>query len=110
MPLSTGLEFTKIFVYTHGNTTYTDRTLEAQSPLGTAFSILDATVDFLYLGHDERFDMAVFDIDALGSLGTIKWEYHNGTAWIEFIPGSGRLTHDPDFETMGAAYLSGLEI
>ena len=104
MPLSTGLEFTKVFVYTHGNTTYTDRTLEAQSPLGTAFSILAATVDFLYLGHDERFDMAVFDIDALGSLGTIKWEYYNGSAWTEFIPGSGRLTHDPDFETMGAAY------
>ena len=104
MPLSTGLEFTKVFVYTHGNTTYTDRTLEAQSPLGTAFSILAATVDFLYLGHDERFDMAVFDINALGSLGTIKWEYYNGSAWTEFIPGSGRLTHDPDFETMGAAY------
>ena len=52
MPVSTGQEFTKVFVYTHGNTTYTDRTLEAQSPLGTAFSILAATVDFLYLGHD----------------------------------------------------------
>jgi len=104
MPLSTGLEFTKVYVYTHGNTTYTDRTLEAQSPLGTAFSILAATVDFLYLGHDERFDMAVFDIDAIGSLGTIKWEYYNGSAWTEFIPGSGRLTHDPDFATMGAAY------
>jgi len=104
MPLSTGLEFTKVFVYTHSNTTYTDRTLEAQSPLGTAFSILAATVDFLYLGHDERFDMAVFDIDGIGSLETIKWEYYNGTAWTEFIPGSGRLTHDPDFETMGAAY------
>ena len=108
MPISTGQEFTKVFVYTHNNTTYTDVTLEAQSPLGTAFTILAATADFLYLGHDEKFDMAIFDLDNVGSV-TPKWEYYDSVAndWEQFIPSSGRLSHDPDFGDMGTAYTFG---
>ena len=107
MPLSTGLEFTKILNWDGVGTAssdYTDVTLEAQSPAGTPFTIFNTAAHYLYLGHDEKFDMAVFDIDTIGSLGALTWEYYNGSAWIEFIPGSGRLTHDPDFETMGLGY------
>ena len=41
MPLYSGLEFTKIFAF-DGSSTYTDVTLEAQSPAGTSFTVLGA--------------------------------------------------------------------
>ena len=103
MPVSTGLEFTKIFSWDGGGLTaphYTDVTLEAQSPMGTAFTILNTTSHYLYLGHDEKFDMAVFDIDVGAGLGELTWQYFS-TTWTTFIPGSGRLTHDPDVGDIG---------
>jgi len=115
MPVSTGLEFTKIFNWDGVGTAssdYTDVTLEAQSPRGTSFVVLNTTTHYLYLGHDEKFDMAVFDIDIIGSLGELTWEYFNGS-WTRFIPGSARLTHDADFDDMGQPYafaLDGVEI
>ena len=107
MPLSTGLEFTKVLNWDGVGTAssdYTDVTLEAQSPAGTSFTIFNTAAHYLYLGHDEKFDMAVFDIDTIGSLGALTWEYYNGSAWTAFVPGSGRLTHDPDFDNMGSLY------
>ena len=95
MPTTIGLEFTKIFSF-DGSSTYTDVTLEAQSPAGTSFSILSTASHYLYLGHDERFDMAVFDVDTAGDVGELTWEYYNGSAWTRFMPGSGRFQLDPD--------------
>ena len=107
MPLYTGLEFTKIFnwdgVGTAGSD-YTDVTLEAQSPAGTSFTIFNTSAHYLYLGHDERFDMAVFDVDTNGALGALTWEYYNGSAWVQFIPGSGRMVHDPDQDDYQVPY------
>ena len=93
MPTTIGLEFTKIFNF-NGSSTYTDVTLEAQTPAGTSFTILNTAAHYLYLGHDERFDMAVFDVDVAGDLGELTWEYYNGSAWTRFIPGSGRVRLD----------------
>ena len=107
MPLSTGLEFTTVLNWDGVGTAssdYTDVTLEAQSPVGTSFTIFNTAAHYLYLGHTERFDMAVFDIDGAGSLGALTWEFYNGSAWTPFVPGSGRLTHDPDFDIMGETY------
>ena len=74
---------------------YTDVTLESQSPAGTSFTIFDSTSHHLYLGHASKFDMAIFDVDTAGSLGTLQYEYYNG-AWTEFIPASARYELDPD--------------
>jgi hypothetical protein len=93
MPTTIGLEFTKIYNF-NGSSTYTDVTLEAQSPAGTSFTLFNTAAHYLYLGHDERYDMAVFDLDVLGDLGALTWEYYNGSAWTEFIPGSGRIQLD----------------
>ena len=107
MPLYTGLEFTKIFnwdgVGTAGSD-YTDVTLEAQSPAGTSFTIFNTSAHYLYLGHDERFDMAVFDVDTNGVLGALTWEYYNGSAWTQFVPGSARMVHDPDVDDYESPY------
>ena len=99
MPLYTGQEFTKIFNWDGVGTAsgdYTEVTLEAQSPLGTSFTILNTAAHYLYLGHDERFDMAIFDVDVPAVIGALTWQYYNGSAWTTFVPASGRLVHDPD--------------
>ena len=106
MPTTIGLEFTKIFNWDGGGTTaphYTDVTLEAQSPVGTSFTILNTTSHYLYLGHDERFDMAIFDVDTAGDLGALTWQYHYGVTWTPFFPGSGRFQLDPD-DDFGSQY------
>ena len=101
MATSAGAEFTKVFAY--NGSSYTDVTLETQSPAGTAFSVLGGTSHFLYLGHSAKFDMAVFDVDTAGSIGALTWEFSNGTNWTEFVPASARLQVDPD-DNEGTAY------
>jgi len=93
MPSAASLFFDAVLTY--DGSSYTDVTLEAQSPAGTAFTILADTNDYLYLGHSERFDMAVFDLDTAGSYGALTWQYYNG-AWTTFIPASGRYQLDYD--------------
>ena len=99
MATTAGAVFDKVF--THNGSSYTDVTLEAQSPAGTSFSILGASSHYLYLGNDSKFDMAVFDVDTAGSLGALTWQYYNGSAWTEFIPASGRYEIDPDDDEGG---------
>ena len=70
-------------VLTYNGSTFGDMTLEAQKPGGTAFGAFVETDHLLYLGHSSRFDMAVFSLETLGSLGTLKYEYYNGSAWTE---------------------------
>ncbi len=98
-----GIDFSFTKVFTHNGSAYSDVTLEAQSPAGTAFSILGGTNHFLYLGHDSKFDMAVFDLDTVGSLGALTWQYYNGSAWTTFIPSSANFAVDPD-DNEGAQY------
>ena len=101
MATAAGAEFTKIFAY--NGSAFSDVTLEAQSPAGTAFSILGGTSHFLYLGHNSKFDMAIFDVSTAGSLGALTWEFSNGTNWTEFVPASGRYELDPD-DSEGGQY------
>ena len=96
-----GWEFTKVFTF--NGTSYTDVTLESQSSAGTAFAILGAANHYLYLGHDSKFDMAIFDLDIVGSLGVLTWQYYNGSAWTTFTPASSRYALDPD-DNEGVAY------
>ena len=99
MATTAGAVFDKVF--THNGSSYTDVTLEAQSPAGTSFSILGASSHYLYLGNDNKFDMAVFDVDTAGSLGALTWQYYNGSAWTTFVPASGRYEIDPDDDEGG---------
>ena len=101
MATSAGAEFTKIFTF--DGSSYTDVTLEAQSPAGTAFSILGASNHWLYLGHDSKFDMAMFDVATAGNLGALSWYYYNGSAWIQFVPASARYELDSD-DNEGSQY------
>ena len=91
---TTDFSFTSVLTY--NGSTDGDMTLEAQKPGGTSFGAFVETSHFLYLGHDSKFDMAIFDIDTAGSLGTLKYEYYNGSAWTEFNPSSALYAQDPD--------------
>jgi len=99
MPSSASLFFDTIFnwdgVGTAGSD-YADVTLEAQSPAGATFTIFNTPAHYLYLGYAEKFDMAMFDLDTVGSLGALTWQYYNGSGWISFTPASGRYRLDPD--------------
>ena len=99
--MSAGTEFDTVFTY--NGSSYTNVTLEAQSPAGTSFSILGGSSHYLYLGHANKFDMAVFDVDTAGSLGALTWQYYNGSAWTTFVPASARYETDPD-DGEGTAY------
>ena len=95
-----GWEFTKIFNWDGVGTSsgdYTDVTLEAQSPGGTSFTLFNSSAHYLYLGHSQKFDMAIFDVDTAGSLGALTWQYRKSDdTWVEFIPASARFAVDPD--------------
>ena len=109
MATSAGAEFDTIFNWDGVGTSsgdYTEVTLEAQSPAGTSFTLFNSSAYYLYLGHASKFDMAIFDVDTAGSLGALTWQYYNGSAWTEFVPGSARLELDPDDNEGGQYYFS----
>ena len=109
MATTAGAVFDKVFNWDGAGASssdYTDVTLESQSPAGTSFTILNSTAHHLYLGHASKFDMAIFDVDIAGVVGTLQYEYYNG-AWTEFIPASGRFQIDPDDDQGGQFDFSG---
>ena len=70
--------------------TWTDNTVESQSPAGTPFTLLGATTDYAYFSHREKCNQLKFDLQTLGSYGARTWEYSKGSAtW-------GTLTIDAD--------------
>ena len=93
------LEFDTVFNWDGVGTSsgdYTDVTLESQSPAGTSFPLFNSSANYLYLGNATKFDMAIFDIDTVGSLGALTWQYYNGSAWTTFVPASARYETDVD--------------
>jgi hypothetical protein len=101
--------FTAAWSYSGGGDTYTNNTNEARRKRGTAFAIMAATADYFYLGDEDRFDLAQFDIVTAGVLGELTWEYWNGSAnaWSTFIPAFADLEgnedgYDYDFTEDGA--------
>ena len=106
MPTTANEQFDYIRIDTGGGV-FTNRDLEAKSITGTSFSVLQGTDDFLYLGDDAKFDMAIFDIDTGGSFTSpLKYEYYNGSSFAEFIPDTQEFNLDQadDGTYTGEAY------
>ena len=92
---STASRFPTLQIYE--SAAFTDRTLEAATPLGTAFTLLGTTSgDYAYFGSKAKFDMVTFNLNAGSGVSDIAWEYHDGTAWNQFAPLSGSLKYDAD--------------
>ncbi len=72
---------TSVFYY--NGSTYTDNTTEAGTAGGTAFTLLGATGDYLYIGTTSptQFNRILFSLATLGSSpGTLTWQYSDGAA------------------------------
>jgi len=74
--------FDLVYNYDGTSTTYTDDTTEASTEEGTAFPVMAATDDHLYLGEATTFSASKFEWYTRGSNYTLKVEYWNGT-WTE---------------------------
>ncbi len=76
-----------VWSFIASSSTYTDHSIEARSSSGTSFTILNNANDFLYIGLEDRFDMAIFFLASNGSVGARTWEYYDGDSWNTFTPG-----------------------
>lgn len=70
------------YVYLYDGSTYINNTTEAGTEVGTAFSLMDATDEYLYLGSSSIFSASDFNFNIRGSNYTLKVEYYN-SAWTE---------------------------
>lgn len=92
--------FSATWVWDNSAGAYINNTNEARATAGTAFTIFDATADYLYLGSQSRFDLAAFFLSVAGSVTGLTYQYYDGTGWITFIPGV-----IADFMISGASYV-----
>jgi len=79
-----------IWVWDNSATAWIDNSIAARSSssVSDSFSILADTADFLYIGLEDRFDMAIFFLTSTGgSVGARTWEYYDGDSWNTFAPG-----------------------
>ena len=76
-----------VWVFDASVPNYLDKSAEARSSAGTAFPIFETTSDYLYLGMEERFDLAIFFLSVAGEVGDRTWQYYDGDSWNVFSPG-----------------------
>jgi hypothetical protein len=69
-------------VYLYDGSTYIDDTTEAATDVGTAFSLMSATNNFIYVGSDSTFSAIDFNLNVKGANYTLKLEYYNN-AWTQ---------------------------
>lgn len=101
MTLQTAYEgqsyFTAVWSFINTGSSYINNTIEARRSGGTAFTILNNASDYLYIGHQSRFDFAGFILTINGGLGALTWQYWDGSAWVTFAAGENY-----DFTLSGA--------
>lgn len=74
------------YVLYYDGASYTDYTTEAASEVGTPFTILSDTNDFLYIGDASTFGKIDFAFSQWGSGLTLKIEYSKGSSsWQELL-------------------------
>lgn len=75
-----------VWLYSASGTTYTDRTVAANTEEGTPWAWLASASDYIYWGKDELFNSLNCLFAKRGSYSGIVWEYWNGSAWTSFTP------------------------
>ena len=102
MPTAASGSFKKVLNF-DGASTYTDISLTVQALNSTAVNVLDTASHYLYFGHGEKFDLAIFDLAVNGSLGDLTWEYYSteDTDWRAFTPSVDREDEDGEPYSFG---------
>jgi hypothetical protein len=89
-------------VYLYDDSAYTDNTTEAGTEVGTAFSLMDETTDYLYIGEATKFGGIKFEFSTRGSGYSNVVEYYNGSAWTPLgASGDNLEDNTSDFESDG---------
>ncbi|MFH1547227.1 MAG: hypothetical protein ABIC57_01955 [bacterium] len=79
--------FSSVWVFDNSTGVYVDHTIESQRVDGTVFSILEDANDYLYLGSESRFDMSVYILASVGSVGALTHAYSRAdNTWTQTIP------------------------
>lgn len=87
--------FDLVYNYVDSTTTYTDNTSEASSEGGTDFTVIAATADYLYVGHNTTFQGIDFTFKTFGSNYTLKIEYSTGTStWGTMVSTADSITDE----------------
>ena len=90
--------FTAVWTFVAATPDYSNHTIEAQTPAGTSFTWFGTTSDYVYLGHQSKFDLFTAIEATAGVLGALTYEYYdNNSNWVQFVP---RRTYD--FTASGA--------
>jgi len=96
-PLETALGlFHKVFCYDDdASSKYKDRTTEAGDTTSadvyhpTSGALVKDAGDTLYLGMEEPFSVVHAILSTDGTVGTVEWQYWDGSTWQDFTPFSG---------------------
>jgi hypothetical protein len=80
--------FDTVFLY--DGASYIDDTVEASTEEGSAFALMSATTNYIYLGASGAFSAVDFDFNIKGANYTLKIEYYNG-AWAQITTTAGGL-------------------
>ena len=86
--------FDLVYLYDGALTTYTDDTTEAGTEGGTAFDVMNATNDYLYVGLSTKFNGIKFEWQTRGSNYGLKVEYYNGSTWVTMTANAHGLDDD----------------
>ena len=75
-----------VWIWDNSEQAYIDRSREAVRPK-QGFFVFEDEDDYLYIGLETKFDMAVFMLKNGGSMEDIIWEYYDGDSWNPFYSG-----------------------
>ncbi len=96
-------------VYVYNGSTYTDETTDADDDGAADVSLMNGATHYLYLGQNNPFIGATFDLSTNGNYGTVTWEYYNGASWAALTTsenydftadGSEKWSLPPDWATV----------
>ena len=96
-PQSKRMAVWSVGMRSEGSVGWTDNSKKARrrsSQSFTVFGYKDSREDlifdeehYMYLGMEDRFDLAIFFLLSGTSLDYFEWDYFDGVNWIEFVPG-----------------------
>lgn len=75
---------------------YQNYSNHARSEQYGTFNPFKTDNDYLYIGLEEKFDLAIFYMETGGTLDRVEWEYYIGDGWEQFIG-----THNYEFSSTG---------
>ncbi len=88
--------FSAVWLYDNSAGAYVNMTTAMRK--GTATDLMGQITDYLYFGLRARHEMALFELDTVGSYAGLTWEYYTEVdghgSWVEFVPDYSNFDFD----------------